>query len=403
MKKCRELILHGIHLHKHNKFQEAFHVYKSLIELDAFNYQAYHYLGVLYLQTGQQDIGVEYIEKAISIAGSYTEADHNLNVFGMSNKAKIIQEINSINKNQEYPKLKRNTIGHWRMKRMIDFAKVFSIDCPNNWITIGDAYGHDALLLQDEGVNKCIATNLDATYLKLGHEIDYIESYDQVNAERIQFDDASFAFALCKEALHHMPRPYLAIYEMLRIAQNAVFIVEPLDQIIDYKKPKDTNVKREFYTTAVEAAYVNKKIKYSWGKGDVENNQDEHTYEIYSDWYEDGAFNYAYTLSEREIRKITYGMGLPGFAFKKLNDIYDEKIDGLEISAVEEEFQQLKDQIKLQDMFCQASGKPEAYIICILFKIMPDPEILKKLIEIGYTVEYTPTIFMPFKFEDFSN
>lgn len=56
-------------------------------------------------------------------------------------------------------------------------------------------------------------------------------NYSVENAESLSFRDNEFEVAFCKEAYHHFPRPFLALYEMLRVASKAVVLAEPNDQI----------------------------------------------------------------------------------------------------------------------------------------------------------------------------
>lgn len=57
----------------------------------------------------------------------------------------------------------------------------------------------------------------------------FIDRYYQEDAESLSFDDESFDYVVVKEALHHLPRPYMSIYEMIRVAEEGVYIVEPND------------------------------------------------------------------------------------------------------------------------------------------------------------------------------
>lgn len=56
--------------------------------------------------------------------------------------------------------------------------------------------------------------------------------YSQVNAECTDISSKSFDLVLVKEGLHHLARPILGFYEMLRITKDAVIIIEPSDTCI---------------------------------------------------------------------------------------------------------------------------------------------------------------------------
>lgn len=51
------------------------------------------------------------------------------------------------------------------------------------------------------------------------------------NAEHLSLDSRSFDFVLCKESLHHLARPVLGLYEMLRVCRRAALIIEPCETL----------------------------------------------------------------------------------------------------------------------------------------------------------------------------
>jgi SAM-dependent methyltransferase len=51
--------------------------------------------------------------------------------------------------------------------------------------------------------------------------------YQIENSEHLSFDSRCFDFVLCKESLHHLARPVLGLYEMLRVCRRAALIIEP--------------------------------------------------------------------------------------------------------------------------------------------------------------------------------
>ncbi len=52
-------------------------------------------------------------------------------------------------------------------------------------------------------------------------------SYMKCNMEKLPFENKSFDLVFCKESLHHLPRPVLGFYEMLRVCRNALIFIEP--------------------------------------------------------------------------------------------------------------------------------------------------------------------------------
>ena len=63
-------------------------------------------------------------------------------------------------------------------------------------------------------------------------ESDSRMTYTKVNAECTDIPSKSYELVLCKEGIHHLPRPILGFYEMLRITNNAVIIIEPSDTFL---------------------------------------------------------------------------------------------------------------------------------------------------------------------------
>jgi len=62
--------------------------------------------------------------------------------------------------------------------------------------------------------------------------IDKRVSYVKQNMEKLTFPDKSFDLVFIKEAIHHVPRPILAFYELLRVAKKAVIFIEPQESLL---------------------------------------------------------------------------------------------------------------------------------------------------------------------------
>jgi SAM-dependent methyltransferase len=54
-------------------------------------------------------------------------------------------------------------------------------------------------------------------------------TYEQQNAECLRFPSRSFDIVFCKEGLHHLARPVMGLYEMLRTSRQAVVFIEGYD------------------------------------------------------------------------------------------------------------------------------------------------------------------------------
>ncbi len=51
--------------------------------------------------------------------------------------------------------------------------------------------------------------------------------YELANAEALPYESRTFDLVLCKEALHHLARPVLGLYEMLRVCRHRAVLIEP--------------------------------------------------------------------------------------------------------------------------------------------------------------------------------
>jgi SAM-dependent methyltransferase len=56
--------------------------------------------------------------------------------------------------------------------------------------------------------------------------------YRKENMEKISFKNNSFDLVFVKEAIHHVPRPVLALYELLRVSKKAVIFIEPKETFL---------------------------------------------------------------------------------------------------------------------------------------------------------------------------
>lgn len=165
-----------------------------------------------------------------------------------------------------------------------------------SWLTVGDGrYGADAHYLITLGAKQVHASDMHDTLLRVGSEQGFISDYSAQNAERLTFPDDSFDYVYCKEAFHHFPRPYVALYEMFRVARIAVILTEPRDEVLHHARCK------------------------SLIKAVLRKSENGHSFEPIG--------NYVYTVSERELEKFLLGMHYRHIAFHGCNTFYIEGIE----------------------------------------------------------------------------
>lgn len=151
-------------------------------------------------------------------------------------------------------------------------------------LTLGDDRGRDANFLKRLGLS-VTASDLETTKLELAHDRGFIHNFAKVDAEKIQFPNESFDVVICKESFHHFPRPWLCLYEALRVAKYFVALIEPVD----------------LYRGREGSQYPGP--------------------ENYQDYYE-RALNYQYRISIREFLKVAWALHLPYVITLGFNDPY---------------------------------------------------------------------------------
>ena len=253
----------------------------------------------------------------------------------------------------------KDSIGYWRHDRMYQLTTPL-LEPQSKWLTVGDGIGTDAHWLLDQGIDT-VASDLSDIMLQRSQEKGYIKTYSKVNAEKIFYDDNSFDYILCKEAYHHFPRPYLAIYEMLRVTSKAIILIEPID--IGIQMPLMIFLKNVL--DRINPNLINKiwKNRFSF----------------------EPVGNYVYKVSEREIEKIAMGIGLEYIAFKGLNDYHNPKaLDYTQPTTNTKELGKFKSKVWFRDLLCKLSLIPPHLMGTIIFKTAPSESVKAALKKEGY-------------------
>jgi len=264
----------------------------------------------------------------------------------------------------------QDTVDHWRHARMyaplIPLLRSFP---GTSWLTVGDGrFGLDSVRLKRiEPSLKILPTDVSPYLLEEAKRHAIIEDYSVENAEFLSFKDNEFDFAFCKEAFHHFPRPYLAVYEMLRVARKGIFFIEPNEK---YPLPAFRNLLGNIINVLKKAA------------GQVIPHRDSAFFEI--------AGNYIYTLSKREVEKIGLGLQLPGVATKFFNDHYEEGVEFEKISDSSKLFAKVRKKIAWRQLKCDVGLSFPSNIIACIFKELPDSKTLDLLKKEDFEVNLLP-------------
>lgn len=280
------------------------------------------------------------------------------------------------NTNKEWDKVlvegsKRKLIGDsWKSRNTLDsfahdkqrkvFLKILKLYQNPTLLTLGDGrYGNDAKYFIENGI-KTHASDIADKLLAIANENGFINDFSKQNAEDLSFGNEQFDFIIIKEALHHCPRPQLAISEMLRCSRIGIFISEPRDIFID----------STWFSKIIFSIYkVLKKRDYP-----------KHVYETVG--------NYTFTFSEREIEKASLSLQFHNIAFKSINT---SQIPGMEFVDLNSKKPQDKRKIRfwkfkvrLFDLLTSLGLMKSLVISSVIFKDKPSQKLKNQMKKDGW-------------------
>lgn len=235
-----------------------------------------------------------------------------------------------------------------------------------NWLTIGDAYGFDAGYILKTG-NHATASDLNTDFLSIAKKEGLIQHFSLQNAEQLSYPHNAFDYLLCKEAYHHFPRPYAALYEMIRVAKKGIVLIEPQDPV--------SKMPLLLFLMNILSVFKSSLSAKAW--------KNRFSYEPVG--------NFVYKLSERELEKFAAGLNLPLVAFKGINPNFYFK--GAEItgrSYKNKKFRSIYFRKKLTDLGVKLRLIPSQVLSAIVFKELPEDQLLLNLENSGYRLVYIP-------------
>ncbi len=261
----------------------------------------------------------------------------------------------------------QGSINHWLQQLFFKCLDPFMQEKQASWFTVGDAYGHDAQYLLEKGVEDVTASDLNGDFLALSQEIGLIEKYAVENAEAMSLGDNSVDYILCKETYHHFPRPYAALYEMIRVAREAIVIIEPQDPIL--KMPL------LLFMNNLLARVNDKLIAKVW--------KNRFSYERVG--------NFVYKTSEREFEKLAAGLNLPMIAVKALNpNFWFLGSNNIPAKRTSHKFRKVLWKKGLRDLLSKVGAVPSQTLSIVVFKQLPSPAVRQSLIADGYRLVEIP-------------
>ncbi|EHQ31194.1 class I SAM-dependent methyltransferase [Mucilaginibacter paludis] len=254
-------------------------------------------------------------------------------------------------------------IAHWLQQLFFNCLDPLLRQQPQKWLTVGDAYGFDAQYILASG-NDALATDLSTDFLEVAKDEGVISAYAAENAEKLSFADQQFDYVLCKESYHHFPRPYAALYEMIRVAKKGIVIIEPQDPVL--KMPLLLFINN---LLATNVHLLNKAWKNRFSFEPVGN--------------------FVYKVSEREFEKFAAGLNLPMVAFKKINpNFYFKGADELKTSH--KKFLSIRVKKQILDVLVKLKLMPGQVLATIIFKERPGLGCIEALKKQGYHLVNIP-------------
>lgn len=283
-------------------------------------------------------------------------------------------------KSEEHAKLAESwfdetTADYWLHNRMYEAVDCIKYNESSRWLTVGDGrWGLDAIRIKKRGFKEVLPTDICETLLEESKKRGFIDDYKVENVEKLSFSDNSFDFVFCKESYHHFPRPYIALYEMLRVASKAVFLVEPNDE------PMAQSVKTKDWLRFKFQVLLSKlkiKVRLIHYRKPV----------IFAQKGYEESGNFIYSISKHEIQKLMQGLDYPQMVYKEMNTHY---IEGCEFEPADVSkssiFKQIVDTIRNEDERCVTGWDVPNMIILGLFKEVMNEETRMTFKKQGWTI-----------------
>jgi ubiquinone/menaquinone biosynthesis C-methylase UbiE len=270
--------------------------------------------------------------------------------------------------------LLKDTVDFWRHSRMCTpIIPIVKAEPGSSWITIGDGrLGLDSIRLKRyEPLNFILPTDIDTILLEKAKQMKLIEEYKRENAEKLSVANESFDYSFCKESYHHFQKPYMALYEMMRVSRKAIILIEPSDTD---KKPLILEMIDKLKKIIKTSISMTKK---------------------HPDYYRfEDSGNYVYTVSKRDIEKAAIAMQMPMIAIYNFNDYYKEGVEFISTQKYSNIFIKIKIKIALRNFLSKLGFAMYTGIIAIIFKERPTEKLIKQLKDNGF--EFTELPINPY-------
>lgn len=281
---------------------------------------------------------------------------YNQHFPGREEKVNYYRRVNSAGK---------ETVSQWLQQIFFSCLDPLLQNTEDNWLTVGDAYGFDAQYILSKG-GRALATDLNVDFLEVAKKEGVIKEYTAANAEKLSFNDRYFDYVLCKESYHHFPRPYAALYEMIRVAEKGIVIMEPQDPV---SKMPLLLLLTNLLASRSRLLHKAWKNRFSF----------------------EPVGNFVYKVSEREFEKFAAGLNLPLVAFKKINpNFYFQGAESVATDTKNRKFLSIQAKKLFMDLLVKLRILPGQVLTTIIFKQQPQDELVEQLKTDGYHLVTIP-------------
>lgn len=266
--------------------------------------------------------------------------------------------------------LRDDTVYSWRQERMLGtLDPILTTEPDSRWLTIGDGrLATEARFIENCGC-EALPTDISVELLAEAKRRGLVDDYSEENAEELSFDDESFGYVLCKQSYHHFPRPYIALYEMLRVADRGVVLIEPNDSELHGNVPSEPLLRRLL--------------------NGLKRLRDDDDRVLEPPIFEPSG-NYVFSISRREIEKVALGLDHAAVAFKGINDYYIDGCEDEELSERGPIYLKTRAVISTRDLLCRLRLAGHSKLVAIVFKRPPSDELVDALERDGYDVTRLP-------------
>jgi ubiquinone/menaquinone biosynthesis C-methylase UbiE len=250
--------------------------------------------------------------------------------------------------------LDNQTTDAWRHNRMRSGIEAL-ISFNDKWLTVGDCrFASDAVWLKRHGAS-VTASDIQDVSLKQARELDLIDEYKILNMESLNIEDDAYDYIFCKESLHHLSRPYLGIYEMIRCARKGVILIEPTGR-------SPLNVFGQL-TLLVKNIISDRNI-----------------------FFEESG-NYVFELKKFDIEQILLSLGISRFSYRYLNDDYMEGVEKEYMGSI---YKHIQKRILLKDLRDMLFQWTKGMIVVVIHANNVDSSSISVLHEFGFKTVTLP-------------